>query len=1278
MKKLLLLLSVLNVGLCNLWAYSIGAGTTPQYVKMYQTAAGQSTFDVRIYATNPYSGSNTAIFRVSSIVMNSASSVKGSHSFSASDNNSYFVNKFTSSTAGYYIDPGSKPLTGTITFTYKSTNSSGVPVYTVSVTNGAGYFSGTYASPFVFNATDLPVYAYESDGSTPITLTDDGINITATNIDTYIDNTGADAEWKYWLLAGTGTGSDNKQYTFTLKYNASTTVGTFASSLADAEVTSLYQGQTKIGYSSVATTVTEYKTGKYLITATFTGTNGKKYVVTADYIDDCVATDDGGTQGDVPCTAYFTLDQMSITSQTTYGNTLCDAEWKTPSGWSKTFTVLQASNGEGASIKLFFSDISTQEYNGINSPAARDYAFANAGMDQDYTYLAETNCFNPIGNENLYYYGFIYDENGTGYIPAKWYDHSNVAVGKGTVYYGSNAYFPGGNSDPDNNYILPSYHTTCSYWSFYTCPGSSTKNYFDSGEIIHVEEKSDGSVFIQVRDKEDASMVYVQIGTTTVDQGGSGGGETVTPTIKLDTYVNGRGSVTVSPEECLYAEGAQIILTPTPESDDWTFTGWTGACANQVTDNGNGTYTYAVPANDCAVIANFTEGDASVDVTLDPNGGSGDAQVVSATNGSAMPSTLKGGGEIVIPTREGYFFDGYVENADGSGTKYYNADLTSANNWDKTDETVLYAKWIRACTITIADYPAAAGTVTVYYNYGQDYEQYLTGSTFTTGSREVAEWDYITAVATVNAHYTLVSFSWSGEDFDFRDDPHHEVDGSHTIYAVFEGEHYNVTYLDKDGAAYSGSNIADLPVQHTYGTQTDLVPGERTGYTFGGWYEDAECNGAVVTSLGAETYTTDITLYAKWTPITYTVTFRMKDEDGGQVLWSESFAYNTVPVYGGEMPAKEAEPGRVNTFTGWTDGVNEYPVGTELPAVTDVAVYFAMFVEEVADYTVRFEDFDGGELLTLQLEPNAVPSYEGTPARENEGDEYNWYEFAFTGWTDGDNNTYADGAELPAVTANVTYTAQYSKKLYIILQENMDADYYTNFHNKYNGERATTATLNRQFEQGQWATLCFPFNVSTAQLTSLGMINRIYDFKYTKGDEQEGITLYFSQAKKLEAGKGYIVNANAALAKKESFVFANALINTAFDEQSGFDIANLQGYNSQGNIYLVGTLRTGTLYGSETGSRYMGLKDNKIYYPNSDQGTSLRAYRGIFLNTGEESLPARVRIVAANEDGETVTELEVVNGNLEETSETKKFIRDGILYIERNGQLFDAKGHRAE
>ena len=197
-------------------------------------------------------------------------------------------------------------------------------------------------------------------------------------------------------------------------------------------------------------------------------------------------------------------------------------------------------------------------------------------------------------------------------------------------------------------------------------------------------------------------------------------------------------------------------------------------------------------------------------------------------------------------------------------------------------------------------------------------------------------------------------------------------------------------------------------------------------------------------------------------------------------------------------------------------------------------------------------------------------------------------------------------------------------------------------------------------------------------MTNAGLLNRVYEFKYTKGDAASGITLYFTQASKLEAGKGYIINANATLAQKTQLVFYNVLVDTQADIQSGYDIANLSGYCSQGNIYLVGTLRQGTLFGDNgDGNYYLGLSNNKIFAANSTSGTVVRAYRGIFRSTEPISSP-RVRIVAESEEGEIVGDLEIVNGELEEVSAPKKYVQDGILYIVRDGVRYSAQGQRLD
>lgn len=74
-------------------------------------------------------------------------------------------------------------------------------------------------------------------------------------------------------------------------------------------------------------------------------------------------------------------------------------------------------------------------------------------------------------------------------------------------------------------------------------------------------------------------------------------------------------------------------------------------------------------------------------VTLDHNDGTDITEEVNAVYGQNMP-------EIIIPTRSGYEFDGYWDNkTNGQGKQYYNADGSSATEWDKTEGSTIYAHW---------------------------------------------------------------------------------------------------------------------------------------------------------------------------------------------------------------------------------------------------------------------------------------------------------------------------------------------------------------------------------------------------------------------------------------------------------------------------------------------------------------------------------------------------------------------------------------------------------
>ena len=114
---------------------------------------------------------------------------------------------------------------------------------------------------------------------------------------------------------------------------------------------------------------------------------------------------------------------------------------------------------------------------------------------------------------------------------------------------------------------------------------------------------------------------------------------------------------------------------------------------------------------------------------------------------------------------------------------------------------------------------------------------------------------------------------------------------------------YIITYVNVDGA--TNENPAGYNVETETITLKDPV---KPGYTFGGWYKDGEFTTKVTEIIQGTTG--NITLYAKWEPVSYTITYEL---DGGTNVPENPASYNveteTITL---KDPAKAGY-----TFEGW-------------------------------------------------------------------------------------------------------------------------------------------------------------------------------------------------------------------------------------------------------------------------------------------------------------------------------------------------------------------------
>ena len=134
-----------------------------------------------------------------------------------------------------------------------------------------------------------------------------------------------------------------------------------------------------------------------------------------------------------------------------------------------------------------------------------------------------------------------------------------------------------------------------------------------------------------------------------------------------------------------------------------------------------------------------------------------------------------------------------------------------------------------------------------------------------------------TITATPNEHYKFVNWTssypssaWVASATSATTTVTATASG-YTITANFAGDQYTITYKDQGGSAFSGTQTS-APTTHTYGTATTLKIPTKTGYTFNGWFTVQDCSSGQVgtasaASLSATGYTSNITLYAKWTEI---------------------------------------------------------------------------------------------------------------------------------------------------------------------------------------------------------------------------------------------------------------------------------------------------------------------------------------------------------------------------------------------------------------------------
>ena len=269
--------------------------------------------------------------------------------------------------------------------------------------------------------------------------------------------------------------------------------------------------------------------------------------------------------------------------------------------------------------------------------------------------------------------------------------------------------------------------------------------------------------------------------------------------------------------------------------------------------NGNGVSFWDDSSN--RLYAHYVE--QTYTVTLDPNGGSGGAEVTVKYN-QKLPSASK-------PTNGDKQFAGYFsyQNVDDGSGSYYDANM-NGSVWDKVSNGILYAKWVdNVYTVTLNAMGGSGGTTTQVVQ-GQDMP----------GGLEIPQkqnwiflgyFEYDDGTGTHYYNSEMISMT------------KYQNSDSITIYAAWTQDIYTVTldFNDQDvdtPSATGGTVSVSVAVGNGMPMSSEIVAPTRKGYSFLGYFDDDGTNdpyadqyySSDMKSLKMWSIADNHTLYAHW------------------------------------------------------------------------------------------------------------------------------------------------------------------------------------------------------------------------------------------------------------------------------------------------------------------------------------------------------------------------------------------------------------------------------
>jgi uncharacterized repeat protein (TIGR02543 family) len=350
-------------------------------------------------------------------------------------------------------------------------------------------------------------------------------------------------------------------------------------------------------------------------------------------------------------------------------------------------------------------------------------------------------------------------------------------------------------------------------------------------------------------------------------------------------------------------------VLPTPARVGYTFDGWyTQAEGGEKVDSAK-----IVTVEDARTLYAHWKGIA-VTANLNANGGTVKPTTAKVVYGSEY-------GELPVPNRENYFFDGWYTALSGGTLVTDNTivKVTSTHN--------LYARWTsKTYSITLNPDGGTVTPTTKQVTHGKTYG--------------------ILSSAT-KAGYTFDGwFTELGGDIEVTEDTEVVSKSQHSLYAKWNPIDYNIYFNG------NGGEVEEASKEVTYGQPYgELTIPERENFEFIGWYT-LPVGGYEITEESTVNITIETMLYARWSGVTVKAKL---EANGGNV----SSDFKQV-FYGGRYGALPSPQREGYIFEGWYLVKEGGQKITESTRVNDIKEHTLYAHWTKSDYRVNFNPNGGG------------------------------------------------------------------------------------------------------------------------------------------------------------------------------------------------------------------------------------------------------------------------------------------------------------------------------